>query len=136
MLQSAIKLITRKKKMSASVWWFLPAVVILIMLFASTRVKGPAVLKLKERAEQQFQSAELHGQEAPYEILAREAEIVMENETFRNPRSNGPAEYILKRFLRNAHGEYFMFIGGEAKPYLKHVEKRLAKIELGKHYRD
>ncbi len=122
--------------MSASVWWFLPAIVILIMLFASTRVKGPAVLKLKERAEQQFQSVEIHSEEACYCLVAREAEIVMEDEIFKNPRSNSPAEYILKRFLRNAHGEYFLFIGGEAAPYIKHVEKRLAKIELGKRYKE
>lgn len=117
-------------------WWILLAIVIGIMLFARTRIMGPAVLKLKERAELQFQSVEVHSEEACHTIIAREAEIMMENESFNNPRSNGPAHYILKRFLRNAHGEYFMFIGGEAAPYIKHVEKRLAKIELGKHYRE
>lgn len=115
-------------------WWLLILIPI-IALILDHKIKGPAVLALKVIAEQQFLGIVVHCDDARYGLVAAEAEIMMENETFGNRRSNRPAHYTLKRFVRNAHGEYFMTICGEAKPYVKHVEHRLAKIELKDKYK-
>jgi hypothetical protein len=93
-------------------------------------------LSVLERADDEFRALIVDVSVPELCFDGRTAQIVDERHDGVSDRGTGC--YTLqrvRRFARNAHGEYFFFISeGTGKPYFKHVTQANAKLELGKKY--
>lgn len=86
------------------------------------------------RAKAQFLTLRVDSADPRYAITVETVEIVWEEEDVDIDSVGSVRSYTLRRFLRSASGDYFLFMSGPNRPYIKHVAPSAAKAALGGRY--
>jgi hypothetical protein len=105
-----------------------------LLLHSRSREDRQYLAARREQAIQQFSLVEIASSNPAFAVRGAAAEIVHEQESV--SRTNGMiGHYSLTRYVRNQHGEHYMLISTEGKPFVKHVTHEAAKAVLKSKYR-
>ena len=88
----------------------------------------------RAKAKAQFFTLRMDSADPRFAITSESVEIVREEEDIDLDSIGSVRSYTLRRFLRNATGDYFLFMSGPNRPYIKHVAPSIAKAALGEKY--
>lgn len=88
----------------------------------------------RARAKAQFLTLRVDSAHPRYAITPETVEIVKEEEDVDLDSVGSVRSYTLRRFLRNASGDYFLFTSCPNRPYIKLVAHSTAKAALGDKY--
>lgn len=118
-------------------WLVLVAVIgglLFLLLHTRSREDRQYLAARRERAIQQFSLVEIASSNPAFAVRGATAETVHEQESV--SRTDGmTGHYSLTRYVRNQHGEHYMLISTEGKPFVKHVTHEAAKAVLKSKYR-
>lgn len=106
-----------------------------IVRFVRNVGRGPD-LSILPRIDAEFRTLVVESEFPEFCFDGSTAEIVDERQEGEIDQSTAVFTlHRVRRFARNAHGEYFFFISeGSGKPFFKHVSHVNAKAALGKKY--
>jgi hypothetical protein len=88
----------------------------------------------REGIERQFKQINVVVTAPTFSVNGATAEVVHDDVSIVRHKGERP-RYTFMRFVRNEHGEYFMFLSTEATPFVKHISHQAAKAVLKSKYR-